>query len=177
MIEIILGIIVFIALILLIIVIFHNKFQFAIIKIDEAENNIDILLEKKFDLLKRCRPIIKKELKLKNFLDDLEEINTNQISHFEFHDVLRNYYNELFKLLDDNEKLYKNKSLVEILDKINDNEIDLVAAIKFYNDNVTLFNQLIMSFPSNIIRLFFGYKKKDFYNNEKREIYEILKEK
>ena len=26
-----------------------------------------------------------------------------------------------------------------------------------------------MSFPSNIIRLFFGYKKKDFYNNEKRE--------
>lgn len=177
MIEIILGIIVVIALILLIIVIFHNKFQFAIIKIDEAENNIDILLEKKFDLLKRCRPIIKKELKLKNFLDDLEEINTNQINHFEFHDVLRSNYNELFKFLDDNEKLYKNKSLVEILDNINDNEIDLVAAIKFYNDNVTLFNQLIISFPSNIIRLFFGYKKKDFYNNEKREIYEILKEK
>ena len=80
-------------------------------------------------------------------------------------------------MLDDNEKLYKRKALVEVINDINENEIDLVAAIKFYNDNVVVFNKLIMSFPSNIIRLFFGYKKKEFYNNEKREIYEILKDK
>ena len=44
MIEIILGCIVFIALLAIIVVIYHNKFQLAIIKIDEAENNIDILI-------------------------------------------------------------------------------------------------------------------------------------
>ena len=68
MIEIILGCVVLVALILLIIVIFHNKFKFAIIKMDEAENNIDIYLDKKFDLLKRCKPIIKKELKSLTYL-------------------------------------------------------------------------------------------------------------
>lgn len=177
MIEIILGCVVLVALILLIIVIFHNKFKFAIIKMDEAENNIDIYLEKKFDLLKRCGPIIKKELKIKDFLDNLDEVNVKEINHFEFNNILKDAYNDLFKLLDDNEKLYKRKALVEVINDINENEIDLVAAIKFYNDNVVVFNKLIMSFPSNIIRLFFGYKKKEFYNNEKREIYEILKDK
>ena len=57
-----------------------------------------------------------------------------------------------------------------------DNEEDLVASIKFYNDTVVDFNKLIVSFPSNIIRLIFRYKRKEFYNHEKREIYEILKD-
>lgn len=176
MIEIILGCIVLIAIILLIIIIYHNKFQFSIIKMDEAENNIDILLQKKFDLINRSRSIIKKELKIDDFLDNLDNNDLN-FNHFEMNNFLKKNYNELFKLLDDNEKLYKNKALVSIIEDINENELELVAAIKFYNDNVVTFNKLIMSFPSNIIRLFFGYKKKDFYNNEKREIFEILKEK
>ena len=39
--------------------------------------------------------------------------------------------------------------------KIKANEIELVAAVKFYNDTVVTFNQLIVSFPSNIIRFVF----------------------
>ena len=78
--------------------------------------------------------------------------------------------------MDDNEKLFKSESLVRIVEELNANEINLVAAVKFYNDTVVTFNQLIVSFPSNILRLFFGYKKKEFYNHEKREIYEILKD-
>lgn len=175
MIEIILGCIVLIALIMLVIIIVHNNFQFAIIKIDEAENNIDILLQKKLDLMNRCRPIIKKELKEKEFLEGLENFSENNSNHFQTNDFLKKNYNELFKTLDDNDKLYKNEALVTIIKEINDNELELVAAVKFYNDNVVIFNKLIMTFPSNIIRLFFGYKKKEFYNNEKREIFEILK--
>ncbi len=177
MIEIILGCIVLVALIIMIIIIYHNKFQFAIIKIDEAENNIDILLQKKLDLINRSRPIIKKQLKLEEFLEELNHFSDRNLNHFETNNELRKSYNDLFKILDENEKLYKNDSLVSIIEEINDNEIELVAAIKFYNDSVVIFNQLIVAFPSNIIRLFFGYKKKQFYSNEKREIFEILKEK
>ena len=42
MIEIILGCIVVLALLLLVIVIYHNKFRISIVKIEEAENNIDL---------------------------------------------------------------------------------------------------------------------------------------
>ena len=39
------------SIILMIITFFYNKFSFAIIKIEEAESNIDVLFEKKIDLL------------------------------------------------------------------------------------------------------------------------------
>ncbi len=176
-IEIILGSIVFVAIILLIIVIYHNRFKYAIIKMEEAENNIDLFLQKKIDLLSRMRPLIMKELKLKEFLEEIEDMKEKELNHFQMNDLLRNYYNELFSVLDDNEKLFKSEAITEIINEVNYNEEDLVASIKFYNDTVVIYNQLIVSFPSNIIRLFFHYKKREFYSHEKREIYEILKEK
>ena len=59
MLELIIGCVVFISLITLIIIIYHNKFRSAIIKIEEAENNIGILLDKKLDLLKKCITVTK----------------------------------------------------------------------------------------------------------------------
>ena len=176
LIEIILGVIVFIASILLIILIYKNKFNLYIVKIDEAENNVDILLQKKVDLLNKIAPIVNKFLKSDDFLCDLKVLCIKNYSHFELYDILRGNYNDLFNILDDNEKLYKKKDLNELLDELNNNEENLIAAIKFYNNNVVNHNGLIDKFPSNIIRLIFGYKKYDFYKNEKREIFEILKE-
>ncbi len=176
MIEIVLGCIVLIALLGIVIIIYHNKFQISVIKMEEAENNIDLFLQKKLDLLKRAKQIVEKELKLEDFLTQLETDLVSDLNHFELNELLKKSYNEFFKVLDDNEKLFKSESLVHVIEELNNNEIDLVAAIKFYNDTVVTFNQLIVSFPSNIIRLFFGYKKKEFYTHEKREIYEILKD-
>ena len=177
MFEIVLGIIVFIALITLIVIIYHNKFKIVIIKIDEAENNIGILLDKKLDLLKKCISPIRRSLKDKSYMEDLENFSKGDMSSLELHNYLRKNYNILFKTLDENEKLYKRKALVSVIDELNENEIKLSASIKFYNDNVTINNKLVSSFPSNIIRLLFGYKSRDFYDNEKREIFEILKDK
>ena len=175
MLEIILGVIVLISILLIMIIIINNKFQFSIIKIDKAEEDISLYLDKKKELLDRCRPTIKKELKLERFLEELDE-SFDEVNNFSQHDTLKKCYNELFKTLDENEKLFKSESLVSILEDLNDNEEDIVGAIKFYNDTVVEFNQLIMSFPSNIIAFFRRFKKKEFYNNEKREIYEILNE-
>lgn len=176
MFYIIVGTITFIALILLIIAIYYNKFQFAIIKIDEAENNADLFLHKKLELIKRAIPIIEEELKLKDFLKDIIDIKEEEINHFELNSKLSDSYKELFKKIDDNEKLYKSEALLNIINELNDNEIELIGTIKYYNDTVVDFNKLILSFPSNIIRLFFGYKKKEFYSHEKYEMFEILKD-
>ena len=173
MFEIILGIIVFISFLMCLFVIFNNKFQLAIIKIDKAEEDIDLYLQKKFELLDRTRPIIKKELKIDEVLVGLDNI-PEDANNFEKHDILKKNYNEFFKTLDENEKLLKSQSLMKILDDLNTNEENIVGAIKFYNDTVVEFNQLVVSFPSKIIAFFRRYRKKDFYHNEKREIFEIL---
>lgn len=177
MFEIILSIIVVISLITLIIIIYHNKYRSVIVKIDEAENNIDILLDTKLDLLKKCITPIRRSLKDKTYMEDLENFSKVDMSSLELHNYLRKNYNKLFKTLDENEKLYKRKALTSVIDELNENEISLSASIKFYNDNVSINNKLVSTFPSNIIRFFFGYKLRDFYDNEKREIFEILKEK
>lgn len=176
MIEAILGGIVLISILLIIFVIYNNKFQLAIIKIDKAEEDIDLYLEKKQELLKRTRPIIKKELKLDEFLEHIEN-SYEDISNFEKHNSLKMAYNELFKMLDENEKLLKSESLISILEDLNNNEENIIGAIKFYNDTVVDFNQLVVSFPAVVIAFFKRYKRLEFYNNEKREIFEILNDK
>ena len=82
MLEIILGVVVGLALITIFISILNNKFQFAIIKIEEAENNIDALLHTKKDLLERTCPIIIKELKIEEFLHEVLNINHDALNHF-----------------------------------------------------------------------------------------------
>lgn len=176
MFEIILTIIVVISALSFIYVLIHNKFQLAIIKIEKAEDDIDLYLQKKKELLERTKPIIQKELKAKDFMDNLDD-SVDEVNHFEKHNMLKILYNELFKTLDENEKLLKSDSLVSILEDLNNNEENIVGAIKFYNDTVVEFNRLVVSFPSNVIAFFKRYKKLQFYNNEKREIFEILNNK
>lgn len=177
MLYVILGTVVVISIILIIITINYNKFRFAIIKIDEAENNIDVLLQKKIELLDRTRPIIKKELKLDEFIEDIEFLKESQINHFEMNNSLKEFHTDLIKILDENEKLFKSETLVSIIEEIDANEDAIVGSIKFYNDNVVIFNKLVGSFPSNVVAFLWRYKRKEFYNNEKREMYEILNEK
>lgn len=175
--EIIFVCVIVISLLLMIITFYHNKFQFSIIKIEEAENNIDVLLEKKCELLNRTRPIIKKELKLDEFLEDIEDLNDRGLNHFEINEILKNNSTDLFKIIDENEKLLKSEILVNIIEELNDNEEQIIGSVKFYNDSVVEFNKLVVSFPANVIAIMWRYKKKEFYSNEKREIYQILNDK
>ena len=174
MLYIIIGGITLIAFILLVIILNYNKFQFAIIKIEEAESNADVFLKKKNDLLKRVVPIIGRKIKNKNFLSEVNDSIVN-LNHFELNDRLNGFDTEIYKVLDENENLLKNEKISEVMDEINDNNEDLIASIRFYNDSVSTYNKYIVSFPSNIIRLLFGYKKKDFYSEKKKEMLEILK--
>lgn len=173
----ILGIIVAISVLLTIITIFYNKFRYTIIKIDEAENNIGVLLTKKAELLNRTRPIIKKELKLDEFLDDLEFIENSNINHFDLNSSLKDCHFQLTKTIDEHDKLLKSDVLVSIIEEINSNEEAIQGSIKYYNDSVVSFNKLVCSFPSNIVAFLWRYKRKEFYNNEQKEMYEILNEK
>ena len=174
MIKILIGVAIVILLFIIIFVIYGNRFNFAIIKINEAESNLDILLNRKLDLLERTVPIIKKELKLEEFMAELNGINEANLNHFQLNEILKTEYDELFKTLDENDKLFKSESLNRILRDLNDNEEAIIGSIKFYNDNVVIFNQLVSSFPSKIVALFKRYKRKDFYNDENKEMYEIL---
>lgn len=158
---------------------FYNKFQLLKIKISESLNNMDILFEKKFSLLERCANIIKennKKYKEELILDNLAKIKNQKIDRFDLNRELMIALRDYHGLLDLDKKLASIDALKNINEDLIDIDNDLNAAKKYYNDNVVLHNNLIQSFPSSIVAKIFGYKKEDFFKEEKIETLEILKE-
>ena len=172
--QIILIIITIISFLLLLFVIFKNKFNFAIVKIEEAEDNLLIYLDKEKDLIERAIPVIKKELKYDEYLSELDDYNKDTMNLFQLNKILSHSYNELMSTIDDNDKLLKSDTINKILLDLNSNEENRIGTIKFYNDSVVYFNKLVRSFPSNIVGLLCRYRKKDFYTDEDKEINEII---
>lgn len=173
---IILGI--FIVLIVIIIIVLNNcKYRFKLlnIKIEEADSNINLFLQKKKSSLDS---IIKELIKQKNdeerFNDFIQNIN-NEKDSIRLHSKLNKTYSQVSKILFDNEKLAENKNIVKHLKDLKNNEEDLIGSIKFYNDTIVDYNGIIKIFPYNLIAKTRKYSEKEFYNNEKEELFEILK--
>ena len=103
--ELLLTIGTIICFLLLIFVIFKNKFNFAVIKIQEAEDNLSIYLDKEKDLIERAIPVIKKELKYDEYLSELNGYDKEKLNLFQLNKILSHSYNELMATIDDNEKL------------------------------------------------------------------------
>ncbi len=156
----------------------YNKFQYSSIKISEAENNIDILLEKKIDYISRFIPLIKENTKEDcKLLEKVNLLKNKSYNNFELNKELYDYNKELREIIDTNEKILKIESVNNLYQEYLDNEEDLEASKDYYNDNVTEYNKLVHLFPSNIVGFLFKFKHKEFYIDEKEEIFEILKDK
>ena len=158
---IIVGILILVLIILLIEVVYYNKFQMARIRISEAENNIDILLQKKLALLERTVKIIEDfdpKYQEDQILSGLLKIKNRKLNNLE-------------------SRLKEVESLNTINFDLIDIDNDLIAAKKYYNDTIISYNKLVKCFPSNFVALIFHYPRKEFYADEKVEIFEILKEK
>lgn len=177
---IIVTVIAFIMIFIMVEVSYYNKFQLLRIKVSEAFNNIDILFEKKLNLLERCIHIIKDSNKKYNdisLLDNLIKIKNQKVDRFEFNHALTLSLREYHSILDLDKKLSEVESLKKINEDLIDIDNDLNAAKKYYNDNVVLHNNLVKCFPSSIVAKLFHYQKQEFFKEEKIETLEILKEK
>lgn len=169
--------IILIAILLMIFVVYYNKYQFAIIRINEAENKVSKSLKEKMALFERLIPILKEKFKDENrLLDIMIRIKDNHLNNFEINKELATASRILNEILDNNVYLYEEENIKVILDELFMNRQDIEAGERFYNDNVVIYNKLICSFPSNIVGVFMRLKRKEFYEKEKEEIYEILKE-
>ncbi len=177
---IIVGVLILILILFLIEVIYYNKFQMARIRISEAENNIDILLQKKLTLLERTAKIIEEfdpKYQEDQIFSGLLKIKNKNLNNFELNKELEKEMAEYKGLLDLESRLKEIENLNTINFDLTDIENDLVAAKKYYNDTIISYNKLVKCFPSNLVALIFHYSRKEFYADEKVEIFEILKEK
>ena len=172
---IVLGVIFILIFILIFLFILNfSKLKRINIKINEAENNIDMLLTEKYIILSKLDKSIKNKTET-DFFDGLYNTNIEDLNSFDLNKLLSKYDNAIIELSNYNNNLEYSEDDLTDFNRLNDVNINRLAAEKFYNDNVVIYNKLINKFPINIISKIKGYDKKELFTNEKEEIFEILK--
>lgn len=146
-----------------------NKLNRAVVKIDESLSGIDVALTKRYDVLTKMMDVVKAYAKHeKETL--FEVINLRK-------DMTIQEKNEANKAMDENMKkinvvaesypeLKSSENYKTLQQSIADVEEHLQAARRLYNSNVSLYNQLLVTFPTSSIAKNKGMTKKDFFEAE-----------
>ncbi len=146
-----------------------NNLNRNIVKIEEAASSIDIALQNRYDILIKMMDTVKSYVKNEN--STLFEIvnlrkgmstkektleNEKMNHNIEKINVVAESYPEL--KASENYKVLQ-EAILEV-------EEELQAARRMYNSNVSILNQMIVSFPCNIIANMQGIHKRDFFEVE-----------
>ena len=144
----------------------YNKIQKNVIRIYQAESEIDEALRKKYDYLVQLEGIINEntDLKQDNFKDfTSEEV---KLSSFDADRKLAKIDDTFKKIKLDYEKELNTDAYRSILTslKINDEKLD--ASKIYYNKFTTKLNLVIKKFPSNIIARIHGVKEHLYFDKK-----------
>ena len=160
-----LSIIIVVCLILIVLVATYNHFQDYIIRINEADVNIDAVLRKRFDLLNKSIGIIKSNTETEDeILDMIVKLRSKKLTNFELDRNLYDAINEFHSLKEKYPELQENKEFIKIEINLIESEAEIVGLRKYYNDIITDYNKLVKNCPSNLVAIFKGYKAKDYFD-------------
>ena len=145
----------------------YNKFQNYIIRINEAETNIDSTLRTRFDLLNKSIDIIKANTNTEeDVLNIIVKLRSRKLSNFDLDRQLYDGINEFQKYKETYPELKNSEVFTKIDISLNESEAEIIAFRKYYNDIITEYNKMVKSFPSNIIALFFKFKPKLYFDGK-----------
>ena len=160
-----LSIVIVICLILILLVATYNHFQDYIIRINEADVNIDAVLRKRFDLLNKAVGIIKANINSdEEVLEGIIKLRSKKLTNFELDRNLYDAINEFHALKEKYPNLQTNEEFMKIDINLIESESEIVGLRKYYNDIITDYNKLVKSCPSNIIAIIKKYKTKNYFD-------------
>lgn len=160
-----LSIVIVVCLILILLVATYNHFQDYIIRINEADVNIDAVLRKRFDLLNKSIGIIKTNINSEEeILEDIVKLRSKKITNFELDRNLYDAINEFHTIKEKYPELQTNEEFMKIDINLMESESEIVGLRKYYNDIITDYNKLVKSCPSNIIAIIKNYKTKNYFD-------------
>ena len=146
-----------------------NKLNRAVVKIDESLSGIDVALTKRYDVLTKMIDVVKAYAKHeKETL--FEVINLRKDMSIQEKNDVNKAMDENFKKInivaENYPELKSSENYKTLQQSIADVEEHLQAARRLYNSNVSLFNQLLVTFPTSSIAKSKGLTKKDFFETD-----------
>ena len=143
-----------------------NKLNTLLIKIDESFSGIDVALSKRYNALTQMIEVVKAYAKHeKEILFEVVELRNNMSlkEKVEANYIMDENFEKINAIVENYPELKASRNYMTLQKTIVDVEEHLQAARRFYNSNVSLYNQQIVSFPSSIVSKNKGMVKKDFF--------------
>ncbi|MEG0752681.1 MAG: LemA family protein [Angelakisella sp.] len=146
-----------------------NKFRQLLVKIEEASSGIDVALTKRYDTLTKLLDITKAYAKhevetfekIVNLRKGMTVSEKNNVS-----EQLDNMYGKVSLIAESYPELRSSDNFKQLQVTSADVEEHLQAARRLYNANVSLFNQLMVTFPNSLVSKAMHLKKHDFFAAE-----------
>ncbi len=143
-----------------------NKFKQLLVKVDEASSGIDVALTKRYDTLTKLLEITKAYAK--HEVETFEKIvNLRKgMTVSEKNDInqqLDNMRDRISVLAENYPELRSSDNFKQLQVSAADVEEHLQASRRLYNANVSLLNQLIVTFPSSMVANSMQLSKRDFF--------------
>lgn len=170
---IILGIVV--VLIIAIIGMYNSLVQ-SRIKVDNAWSQIDVQLQRRFDLIPNFVETVKGYMTHEK--ETFEKIaslrtswaNANSVSEkAELDNQLSTTLKTIMAVSENYPELKANQNFSELSEELRNTENKISFSRQFYNDTVTMYNTKLQVFPSNIIAGMFNFKARDLFKAESDE--------
>jgi len=167
------------AIILLLIVFIisvYNSLVKARQKVENSWSQIDVQLQRRFDLIPNLvdtvKGYMKHEEEILTKVTDLRSswANTDNINKkAEIDNELSSTLKTIMALSENYPDLKASQNFSELQQELQNTENKISFSRQFYNDSVTMFNTKLEMFPSNIIASMFGFKTAELFKVENEE--------
>lgn len=146
------------------------------IKVDNAWSQIDVQLQRRFDLIPNFVETVKGYMNHES--ETFEKIaqlrtswaNTQSVSEkAELDNQLSTALKTIMAVSENYPELKANQNFSELSEELRNTENKISFSRQFYNDTVTMYNTKLQVFPSNIIAGMFKFTARDLFKTESDE--------
>ena len=172
-------ILVIVVLIVIAVISMYNGLVSARIKVDNAWSQIDVQLQRRFDLIPNFVETVKGYAAHESeTFEKIAQLRTSWANagtvaeKAELDNQLSGALKTIMAVSEGYPELKANQNFSELSEELRNTENKISFSRQFYNDNVTMYNEKLQLFPSNIIANMFNFKPRELFaveNNEARK--------
>ena len=165
-----------VAIIIIAIISIYNGLVQARMKVDNAWSQIDVQLQRRFDLIPNFVETVKGYMTHEK--ETFEKIaalrtswaNASSVSEkVELDGQLSSTLKTIMAVSESYPELKANQNFSELSEELRNTENKISFSRQFYNDSVTMYNQKLQLFPSNIIANMFNFQPRELFAAESAE--------
>lgn len=165
-----------IVIIVIAIIAMYNGLVSAKVKVDNAWSQIDVQLQRRFDLIPNFVETVKGYAAHESeTLEKVTQLRTSWTNagtvaeKAELDNQLSGALKTIMAVSENYPDLKANQNFSELSEELRNTENKISFSRQFYNDSVTMYNQKLQLFPSNIIAGMFNFTPRELFTAESDE--------